>query len=134
MAALCKVATTHDSGAALDALLLRPGWQTLAAIAREHAPRPSATASGAAEAPKTREADETKFTYDGLDSDDDMAFDDANDEFIPDDDDDDDVQPGSSSGPGGGDTDAPEDAKVCPHCTFHNPLGVADCEVCGLPI
>jgi len=24
--------------------------------------------------------------------------------------------------------------KVCPHCTFENPEGEADCEVCGLPL
>jgi nuclear protein localization family protein 4 len=45
MKALCRVATTHDAGEALDALLSRTGWQTLSAIAREHAPQgPSAGA------------------------------------------------------------------------------------------
>ncbi|KAK0554806.1 nuclear protein localization protein 4 [Tilletia horrida] len=35
--ALASVACSHDSGAALDALLRRPGWQTLVAIAKEQA-------------------------------------------------------------------------------------------------
>jgi nuclear protein localization family protein 4 len=38
---LCKVAVSHDSTAALDQLLQRTGWQTLAAIAQEHAPQKS---------------------------------------------------------------------------------------------
>jgi nuclear protein localization family protein 4 len=24
--------------------------------------------------------------------------------------------------------------KICPHCTFENPQGETDCEVCGLPL
>lgn len=24
--------------------------------------------------------------------------------------------------------------KICPHCTFENPEGETDCEVCGLPL
>ncbi|KAE8234909.1 hypothetical protein CF326_g27 [Tilletia indica] len=26
------------------------------------------------------------------------------------------------------------DAKVCPHCTFHNSLSASDCDICGLPL
>ncbi|EPQ29157.1 uncharacterized protein PFL1_03444 [Pseudozyma flocculosa PF-1] len=142
MAALCRVAITHDSGAALDALLLRPGWQTLAAIAREHAPSAASSNnhSGGQEAAGQKEA-EHNFTYDGGESDDDMAFEDADDAFVDDDDDaDDSVQlTGTSSRQGGAvsggaEADAPTDAKVCPHCTFHNPPGSSDCEVCGLPM
>ncbi|PWN40260.1 putative NPL4-nuclear protein localization factor and ER translocation component [Ceraceosorus guamensis] len=47
MSALCKVATVHDATSALDGLLQQTGWQTLAAIAREHAPQPSSAAGGA---------------------------------------------------------------------------------------
>lgn len=38
---------------------------------------------------------------------------------------------GDAMGGGGGDTDGPV---ACPHCTFENPPGTSDCEVCGLPI
>lgn len=55
MARLCKVATTHDSDAALDALLGSNGWQTLVTIASEYA-----------EPERTRNE---SFTYDGQDSD-----------------------------------------------------------------
>lgn len=43
---MCKVAITHDAQVALDQLLQRTGWQTLAAIALEHAPPSSHTANG----------------------------------------------------------------------------------------
>lgn len=39
MRVLCKVAVSHDATVDLDNLLQRTGWQTLAAIAREHAPQ-----------------------------------------------------------------------------------------------
>lgn len=37
--ALCRVAVSHDAGVDLASLEARTGWQTLAAIAREHAPQ-----------------------------------------------------------------------------------------------
>ncbi|EST06645.1 Nuclear pore localization protein NPL4 [Kalmanozyma brasiliensis GHG001] len=146
MSALCRLATTHDSGAALDALLLRPGWQTLMALAREHAPS-SSNANKPAEPPKDQ------FTYDGgMDSDDDIGFDDANEDF--DDGDDDDsvqlshVRRASASRNNTSDTDAataaaiaaasaddgPAGVKVCAHCTYHNEPSASDCEICGLPL
>lgn len=147
MAALCRLATTHDSGAALDALLLRPGWQTLMALAREHAPS-SSNESKAAEPAKDQ------FTYDGgMDSDDDIGFDDANEDFDDGDDDDDSVQlshvrRASASRNTTSDTDAataaaiaaasaddgPAGVKVCAHCTYHNEPSASDCEICGLPL
>lgn len=39
MKVLCRVAVSHDSTVALDQLLQRTGWQTLSAIALEHAPQ-----------------------------------------------------------------------------------------------
>jgi nuclear protein localization family protein 4 len=44
---LCKLAVSHDVNVALDQLLQRTGWQTLAAIAMEHAP-PAGSHNGAA--------------------------------------------------------------------------------------
>ncbi|PWN53452.1 polyubiquitin-tagged protein recognition complex, Npl4 component [Violaceomyces palustris] len=150
MAALCRVATTHDAGEALDSLLTRPGWQTLVAIAREHA-RPEVS-SPANHGSSTREGsgtdqrkpeevrEENDFTYDGVDdSDEELDFDDANEAF---DDDEDGNREPSRAAPASTreevviipDDDVPEDARVCPHCTFHNPLGTTDCEVCGLPL
>jgi hypothetical protein len=32
------------------------------------------------------------------------------------------------------DTDASGVGKTCPHCTYVNPFGVSDCEICGLPL
>ncbi|CBQ68136.1 probable NPL4-nuclear protein localization factor and ER translocation component [Sporisorium reilianum SRZ2] len=149
MVALCRLATTHDSGAALDALLLRPGWQTLMALAREHAPTPASEAK-AAEPPKD------PYTYDGgMDSDDDVGFDDANEDFYDDgegDDDDDDVRVShvrrASARNDTSDADAataaaiaaaaaddgPAGVKVCSHCTYHNEPSASDCEICGLPL
>lgn len=43
---MCKVAITHDAKVAIDQLLQRTGWQTLAAIALEHAPPCSSAANG----------------------------------------------------------------------------------------
>ncbi|KIS72305.1 putative nuclear protein localization factor and ER translocation component [Mycosarcoma maydis] len=150
MAALCRLATTHDSGASLDALLLRPGWQTLMALAREHAPH-SASGTKASDPPKDQ------FIYDGgVDSDDDVGFDDANEDFYDDgqddDDDDDEVQIShvrrASARNDFSDTDAataaaiaaasaddaPAGVKVCSHCTYHNEPSASDCEICGLPL
>lgn len=36
--------------------------------------------------------------------------------------------PDTEGGGGGG------GGRVCPHCTFDNPAGSMDCEVCGLPL
>lgn len=130
MEALCRVATTHDSGAALDALLMRPGWNTMMALAREHAPGANQTTSTSA--PKSSD-----FTYDGgLESDDDAGFDDANEDF---DDDDSDVQVShvrraSAAGASLAENDAPAGVKVCAHCTFHNAADATDCDICGLPL
>ena len=147
MAALCRLATTHDSGAALDAVLLRPGWQTLMALAREHIPQ-SGSNEGKSSAPE-----KDQFTYDGgMDSDDDVGFDDANDEFYDDgEDDDDEVQISAVRHASRNDTseadaataaaiaaaqadDAPAGVKVCSHCTYHNESSATDCEICGLPL
>lgn len=38
---------------------------------------------------------------------------------------------GSDPVGGGADSSGPV---ACPHCTFENPPGTSDCEVCGLPI
>ncbi|KAJ1029997.1 hypothetical protein NDA16_000910 [Ustilago loliicola] len=148
MAALCRLATTHGSGAALDALLLRPGWQTLMALAREHAPS-GGSENNAPASPKD------EFTYDGgMDSDDDVGFDDANEDFDDDGpgDDDDDVQIShvrrASARNEASETDAatvaaiaaasaedaPAGVKVCSHCTYHNESSASDCEICGLPL
>lgn len=149
MAALCRLATAHDSGAALDALLLRPGWQTLMALAREHAPFSSSEN-------KTAAPPKDDFTYDGgMDSDDDVGFDDANEDFYDNgqgDDDDDDVQIShvrrASARNESSDADAataaaiaaasaddgPVGVKVCSHCTYHNESSAIDCEICGLPL
>ncbi|PWY97173.1 polyubiquitin-tagged protein recognition complex, Npl4 component [Testicularia cyperi] len=143
MAAICRVATTHDSGAALDALLMRPGWQTLMALAREHAP---AERSSAADDSKTAAPPKDSFTYDGgMDSDDDVGFDDANEDFDYDDDDNDDsvqishvnrapAQSSSTSAPASADDGAPDGVKVCSHCTYHNEADATDCDMCGLPL
>lgn len=149
MAALCKLATAHDSGAALDALLLRPGWQTLMALAREHAPQAGSSGNNNAAPAKD------PFTYDGgMESDDDVGFDDANEDFYDDGegDDDDDVQIShvrrASARNEAADTDAataaaiaaasaedaPAGVKVCSHCTYHNEPSASDCEICGLPL
>ncbi|SPO21327.1 probable NPL4 - nuclear protein localization factor and ER translocation component [Ustilago trichophora] len=147
MAALCRLATTHDSGAALDALLLRPGWQTLMALAREHVPQSSSSEDKAADPAKDQ------FTYDGgMDSDDDVGFDDANEDFYDDGDDDDDVQIShvrhASARNETSETDSataaaiaaaqaedgPAGVKVCSHCTYHNEPSASDCEICGLPL
>lgn len=40
---LCRVAVSHDATVALDQLLHRTGWQTLSAIALEHAPQAKAS-------------------------------------------------------------------------------------------
>lgn len=37
---------------------------------------------------------------------------------------------GGDTGGGGGGTGA----VVCPHCTFENPPGIVDCEICSLPL
>ena len=134
----------------LDALLLRPGWQTLMALAREHAPH-SASGTKASDPPKDQ------FIYDGgVDSDDDVGFDDANEDFYDDgqddDDDDDEVQIShvrrASARNDFSDTDAataaaiaaasaddaPAGVKVCSHCTYHNEPSASDCEICGLPL
>ena len=133
MAALARVATTHDEGAALDELVARPGWQTLVALAREHAPEPAAEAPSEAPAPPPSAAEEPSrrapparaperdparenITFDGLDSDDEDAFQVDDDEEEP--------QPAQPAA----------DEHACPHCTFHNPPGRRDCEVCGLPL
>ena len=56
------------------------------------------------------------ITFDGLDSDDEDAFQVDDDEEEP--------QPAQPAA----------DEHACPHCTFHNPPGRRDCEVCGLPL
>ena len=145
MATLCHLATTHDSGAALDALLLRPGWQTLMALAREHVPQNSSSEDKAAAPAKD------EFTYDGgMDSDDDVGFDDANEDFYDDGEgDDDDVQVShirrasarnhtseedAAAIAAATAEDAPAGVKVCAHCTYHNDPSATDCEICGLPL
>lgn len=43
----------------------------------------------------------------------------------------------STTGGGGGvgeSTSEPAGPRACPHCTFENPPGNTDCELCGLPL
>ncbi|KDN45915.1 NPL4-domain-containing protein [Tilletiaria anomala UBC 951] len=44
IAALCKLATSHDEQGALDELITKPGWQTLVTVAKESAPAAESTA------------------------------------------------------------------------------------------
>lgn len=133
MAAICRVATTHDTGDALDALLARPGWQTLTAIAQEHArPRPSEAAPRAAS---------PKFAYDGSDDELHGDMDDESDAFGTAESGSGSARPPASpvggSGSGAASAAAPGTPAVraCPHCTYEgNPPGASDCEVCGLPM
>lgn len=50
MRSVCHVATSHDAGAALDAVLAAPGWRTLAALASDHAAAQAAAEAAAADA------------------------------------------------------------------------------------
>jgi len=248
--ALAAVATSHDAGAALDALLSRPNWQTLMTFAREQMtggggggagggtggygginededadlaaairasmagvpgndveepsrPResvPAPVAPARAASPPLRATQtipqrhvvEDEFAFDGtedyeLDEDDDDVFHDqddgdeemassrrltrddsdvqisavrralgasagvaqgassfgaragggarADDAILVDEEEDVYASAPSSTQHGAFDVDAVSTGvKVCPHCTFHNPPGAADCEVCSLPI
>lgn len=166
MQTLCKVAVSHDATNDLDALLHRTGWQTLAAIAREHAPRKEdspdlngystnamdgSVGTGAyAGKVGTRRGDqpasparqpsgtrpESPILYTGSDNDDDFQLNEDEDEDMFED-------AATHSYPGSA---RPSRAvspvreeptstfKACPHCTFENPAGATDCEVCGLPL
>lgn len=95
----CDVATHHDTGARLDQLLASSGWQTLCAIAREHAPRVSND---------EHDADMTAAMAQSLAE--------------------------STQPPASGDAHAESQGTACPHCTFLNPPGHTDCDVCGLPL
>ena len=87
---MCDVATSHSTGAPLDALLATSGWSTLVTIAAEHA-------AAHAAAPAEAEAPHADTVGDGGDG-------------------------------------APVEGIACPHCTFVNPPGASDCQVCGLPL
>ena len=90
MQCVCEVATSHSTGAPLDALLATSGWSTLVTIAAEHA-------AAHAPAPAEAEAPHADTVGDGGDG-------------------------------------APAEGIACPHCTFVNPPGASDCDVCGLPL
>ncbi|WFD29368.1 nuclear protein localization protein 4 [Malassezia sp. CBS 17886] len=148
------VAVHHNADEGVDTLLARPGWQTLVAIAREHAapdvadapeapeaPRDAAPPSPASAAaavtpagrvpprapPRAPRAARDTVTYDGSDSDGVVEMDesDASDYHF-------DNAHETLATPEGG---RGRDSEVaCPHCTFHNAPGSTDCEVCGLPL
>lgn len=218
MRVICQVATSHDTGEALDSLLSRPNFQNLMTIARSHADEakanggrsggggggevmgdyagddyippeamegyvapsaqksssstvgtpvtarstPRAPVSSAPAAPvnlKSGDHDNDDFTYTG-DSDEDVDFNDGEEEIGYGEDDDmfDDAasnlsvqeQPTPTTSSNRGTTSqassrAPPPAPAaapraepavvaCPHCTFENPVGSTDCDVCGLPL
>lgn len=91
----------------LDALFKTESWQTLMTFTRESAPSlPSASAPG----PSSSHIDED-IPQDVFDQ---IAAEEA----------------AGRGGPSG----ASSGIKICPHCTFENPPGETDCEVCGLPL
>lgn len=110
----------------LDALLATEGWQTLMTFTREHArrlfryykrgffsdqrlssaQRPTTSAPGSG--PSRMDEDIPQEVYDQI------AAEQA-------------ASAGGAGGLGGG-------IRICPHCTFENDHGGADCEVCGLPL
>ncbi|KAG1801358.1 NPL4 family-domain-containing protein [Suillus plorans] len=91
----------------LNALFKTESWQTLMTFTRESAPSlPSTPAPG----PSSSHIDED-IPQDVFDQ---IAAEEA-------------TRREGFSGVGSG-------VKICPHCTFENPEGETDCEVCGLPL
>jgi nuclear protein localization family protein 4 len=92
---------------ALNALFKTESWQTLMTFTRESAPSlPSTSAPGLSSSHIDEDIPQDVF--------DQIAAEEA-------------ARREGPSGVGSG-------VKICPHCTFENPQGETDCEVCGLPL
>ncbi|KAI9511784.1 polyubiquitin-tagged protein recognition complex Npl4 component [Russula earlei] len=105
---LIRVATApniEEDPTVLDSLLETESWQTLTTFTRESAPPPRPT-QPAPDGPTSRILDDDipPELFDNVAS----------------------PVRDTASGSAGG--------RVCPHCTFENPHGGNDCEVCGLPL
>ncbi|KAJ9102892.1 hypothetical protein QFC19_004622 [Naganishia cerealis] len=113
---LARVAVAHETGdhVALDELMNTDSWKTLMTIMQDQSAsakdsRPTINNDGFEEIPA-------------------HLLNEIN--GIP---------QGASSTVGGGDNSAGPSSTVagpreCPHCTFENPPGAGDCEICGLPL
>lgn len=104
---LAKIVTSPniDDPKVFDPLLLTDGWQTLMTIVQETQPtRKRPTQPTSSTAGPSAAPDEFDIPPGAFDDDD-----------LP-------------ARPVGG------ASKVCPHCTYENPSGTLDCEVCGLPL
>lgn len=136
MALLAKIATTKKAED-IEALLKSPAWQTLATIAAEHAPKPSARARGdiVGAAPSAPEFPLDADGFPIIPEDHDMmrksgagetntSGQRADDFAIP-------PELMEAANAAGGGT---QGEITCPHCTFVNPPGVVDCEICSLPL
>jgi nuclear protein localization family protein 4 len=119
------VSPSLDDPKVLDALLSSDGWQTLLTIAQETAPLPRAQSSGSASAsrpdiipPLQEPVSSSRSGPQPMD-----------DDFIPPEILEESLRANPPGGTAGGSA-----TRICPHCTFENPPGGPDCEVCGLPL
>ncbi|KAJ9120365.1 hypothetical protein QFC24_005321 [Naganishia onofrii] len=117
---IARIAVAHETGdhVALDELMNTDSWKTLMTVMQDQAnakdSRPSAFNDGFEEIPAHLLNEINGFSETGA---------------------------GASSGGGGAgasgggmDTSAAAGPRTCPHCTFENPPGASDCEICGLPL
>ncbi|KAJ9092349.1 hypothetical protein QFC21_006849 [Naganishia friedmannii] len=115
---IARVAVAHGTGdhVALDELMNTDSWKTLMTVMQDQTnakeSRPSAFNDGFEEIPAHLLNEINGFSGTGAGVN------------------------GGGAGPSGDGMDASAAAgpRICPHCTFENPPGANDCEICGLPM